>query len=156
MVYSTRFLCFSVLLALRLPRLGKRELILMLFLRLFDVCLFWFVGFLFLLVSGKGCGLWLRHSLDFSLTFVFNFFKQYISNRKYSKTCVGEPSSRLTLNSGWCGKSCLSYKVVLAKVHDMYLYKITTFQHQPLRSISKVAVLHRFYCSIVWSQAKSA
>ena len=68
------FLCFSVLLALRLPRLrlprlGKKELILVLFVRLFDLCLFWFVGCLFLLVSGKGCGLWLWHSLDFSLTF---------------------------------------------------------------------------------------
>ena len=51
------FLCFSVVLALRLPRLGKRELILVLFVRLFDLCLFGFVGFLFLLVSGKGCGL---------------------------------------------------------------------------------------------------
>ena len=51
------FLCFSVLLALRLPRLGKRELNLVLFVRLFDLCLFGFVGFLFLLVSGKGCGL---------------------------------------------------------------------------------------------------
>ena len=51
------FLCVSVLLALRLPRLGKREVILMLFVRLFDLCLFGFVGFLFLLVSGKGCGL---------------------------------------------------------------------------------------------------
>ena len=51
------FLCFTILLALRLPRLGKRELILVLFVRLFDVCLFGFVEFLFLLVSGKGCGL---------------------------------------------------------------------------------------------------
>ena len=51
------FLCFSVLLALRLPRLGKRELILELFVRLFDLCLFGFVGFFFLLVSGKGYGL---------------------------------------------------------------------------------------------------
>ena len=51
------FLCFSVLLALQLPRLGKRELILVLFVRLFDLCLFGFVGFLFLLVSAKGCGL---------------------------------------------------------------------------------------------------
>ena len=50
-------LVFSVLLALRLPRLGKRELILVLFVRLFDLCLFGFIGFLFLLVSGKGCGL---------------------------------------------------------------------------------------------------
>ena len=51
------FLCFSVLLALRLPRLGKRELTLVLFIRLIDLCLFGFVGFLFLLMSGKGCGL---------------------------------------------------------------------------------------------------
>ena len=51
------FLCFSVLLVLRLPRLGKRELILVLFVCLFDLCLFGFVGFLFLLGSGKGCGL---------------------------------------------------------------------------------------------------
>ena len=51
------FLCFSVLLALSLPRLGKRELILMLFARLFDLRLFGFVCFLFLLVSRNGCGL---------------------------------------------------------------------------------------------------
>ena len=51
------FLCFSVLLVLRLPRLGKRELILVLFVHLFGLCLFRFVGFLFLLGPGKGCGL---------------------------------------------------------------------------------------------------
>ena len=50
------FLCFSVLLALRLLHLGKRELILVLFVRLIDLRLFGFVCFLFLLVSGKGCG----------------------------------------------------------------------------------------------------
>ena len=38
------FLCFSVLLALRLPRLGKRELILALFVCLLDLILFGFVG----------------------------------------------------------------------------------------------------------------
>ena len=59
---------FSVLWALRLPCLGKRELILVLIVRLFDLRLFGFVCFLFLLVSGKGCGLWLWYSLDFSLT----------------------------------------------------------------------------------------
>ena len=48
------FLCFSVLLVLQLPRLKKKELI---FIRLFGLCLFRFVGFLFLLGSGKGCGL---------------------------------------------------------------------------------------------------
>ena len=51
------FLCFSDLLVLRLPRLGKGELILVLFVRLFDLCLFGFAGFLFLLGYGKGCGL---------------------------------------------------------------------------------------------------
>ena len=80
------FLCFSVLLVLRLPRLGKRELILVLFVHLFGLCLFRFVGFLFLLGSGKGCGLWLWHSLDFSLT----FFRD--SGRKMDPTDSG---------SGW-------------------------------------------------------
>ena len=51
------FLYFSVLLALRLPRLGKRELILVLFVRLFGLRLLGFVCFLFLFVSGMGCGL---------------------------------------------------------------------------------------------------
>ena len=51
------FLCFSVLLVLRLPRLGKRELNLVLFVRLFVLCLFGFFGFLFLLGFEKGCGL---------------------------------------------------------------------------------------------------
>ena len=31
----------------------------------------------------------------------------------------------------------------------MYLYKTTTFPHQSLKSISKVAVLHRFYYNAV-------
>ena len=51
------FFFFSVLLALRLPRLGKRELVLVLFVRLFDLRFFGFVCSLFLLVSGMGCGL---------------------------------------------------------------------------------------------------
>ena len=51
------FLCFSVLLVLRLPRLGKRELVLVPFVLLFDLRLFGFVCFSFLLVSWKGCGL---------------------------------------------------------------------------------------------------
>ena len=77
------FLCFSVFLVMRLPRLGKKELILVRFVRLFDLCLFGFVGFLFLLVSGKGCGLWLWHSLNFSLTFFFFFF--FFFDRKLPK-----------------------------------------------------------------------
>ena len=55
--YDILFLCFSVLLVLPLPRLGKRGLILVLFVRLLGLCLFRSVGFLFLLGSGKGYGL---------------------------------------------------------------------------------------------------
>ena len=80
--YVILFLCFSVPLALRLPRLGKRKLILVLFVRLFVLCMFGFVGFLFLLVSGKDCGLWLWHSLDFSLTLFFHVNKTLYSTTK--------------------------------------------------------------------------
>ena len=51
------FLVFFSTFSIAITRLGKRELILVLFVRLFDLCWFGFVGFLFLLVSGKGCGL---------------------------------------------------------------------------------------------------
>ena len=58
------FLCFSVLLVLQLPPFGGGRgggvgegLVLVLFVRLFGLCLFGFVGFLFLLGSGRGCGL---------------------------------------------------------------------------------------------------
>ena len=67
-------LCYFVLVffnpfSIAITLLGKRELILVLFVRLLDLRLFDVVCFLFLLVSGKGCGLWLWHSLDFSITF---------------------------------------------------------------------------------------
>ena len=52
---------------------GKRELILVLFVRLFDYRLFGFVCFLFLLVSGKGCGLCFGTSWTFLLPFFFFF-----------------------------------------------------------------------------------
>ena len=47
----------------------------------------------------------------------------------------------------------LSYKgtchvILLAKLHDMYLYKTVTFPHQPLKSVSEVALLHRFHCMV--------
>ena len=80
------FLCFSVLLALRLPRLWKRALILVIFVRLFDLRLFYFVCFLFLLVSGKGCGLWLLHSLEFSLTFFCYIIVKRKNIRKWNST----------------------------------------------------------------------
>ena len=68
-VYFTRrfvlclTLCYFVLVffspvSIAITSLGEeREPILVLFVRLFDLCLFGFAGHLFLLVSGKGCGL---------------------------------------------------------------------------------------------------
>ena len=55
----------------------------------------------------------------------------------------------------------LSYKgtchvILLAKLHDMYLYKTATFPHQPVKSVSKVAFLHRFHCilNMLWRNVK--
>ena len=82
------FLSFSVPLVLRLPRFGKRELIFVLFVRLFGLCLFRFVSFLFLFGSGKGFGLWLWHSLDFSLTFFSVAPTQRVNQRCFTESIV--------------------------------------------------------------------
>ena len=84
MVYSTRrfvvclsmchfVLVFSVLLVLRLPRLGKRELILVLFVRLFDLCSFGFVGFLLGLgrAAVRDCGTLWTFLLPFYFSYLF-------------------------------------------------------------------------------------
>ena len=55
--------------SIAITTLGEERANLSAFRMLIDLCLFGFVGFLFLLMSGKGCGLRLWHSLDFSLTF---------------------------------------------------------------------------------------
>ena len=68
MVYSTRrfvlcfALCYFVLVffspfSIAITSLGEERANLCVFVRLFDLCLFGFVSFLFRLVSGKGCGL---------------------------------------------------------------------------------------------------
>ena len=68
MVYSTRrfVVCLSVChfvlvffspFSIAITSLGEERVILVLFVRLFGLCLFRFVGLLFLLGSGKGCGL---------------------------------------------------------------------------------------------------
>ena len=70
---SSRALCphaSSFLLAFWSPRLGKRELVCVLLVHLFVLYVLVFVIFLFLLVSGVGCVLWLWHSLDFSINFL--------------------------------------------------------------------------------------
>ena len=68
MVYSTRrfVVCLSVChfvlvffssFSIAITSLGEERANIVLFVRLFGLCLFRFVGFLFLLGSGKGCGL---------------------------------------------------------------------------------------------------
>ena len=69
---------FSVLLALRLPCLGKRELILVPVVRFFDLCLFGFVGFLFLLVSGKSCGCECGTPWTFLLPFITVMLNRWV------------------------------------------------------------------------------
>ena len=101
-------LVFLVLIVLRLPRFGKRELILVLFVRLFDLCLFGFVGFLFLLGSGKGCGLWLWHSLDFSLNF---FFKKSHVQREHEAN-----NARALVNPGIYMAEFLNFKTYMLHV----------------------------------------
>ena len=51
------FLCFFSPFSIAITSLGEERANLSAFVRLFDLCLFGFVGFLFLLGSGKGCGL---------------------------------------------------------------------------------------------------
>ena len=98
---------FQSFIALRLPHLGKRELMLVLFVRLFDLRLFGFVCFLFLLVSGNGCGLCLWHSLDFSLT----FFRPWVT-----------PHTKWLLRPQYVsGDWCLTINV-LGRLHRCYVY----------------------------------
>ena len=69
--------CFSVLLALRLPRLGRGGLVLVLFVRLFELRLFGFVCFLFILMSGGGGGgrvWWGRGAATFDCGTHWTFF----------------------------------------------------------------------------------
>ena len=119
------FVCFLVLLVLRLPRLGKRELILVLFVRLFGLCLFRFVGFLFLLGSGKGCGLWLWHSLDFLLLFFAILIagkgegNVFISSFFYFFPFIPVPLSSLALSFISSTISSISYLPFSGRRHKM-------------------------------------
>ena len=123
------FLCFSVLLVLRLPRLGKRELILVLFVRLFDLCLFGFVGFLSLLGSGKGCGMWLLHSLDFSLTFFFFYLPlmkkiRYIFLKSYVKLTLGTHGQWADVNQNQGKRPTTPGVTFLDRFYNLPLMKI--------------------------------
>ena len=81
------FLYFSVLSVLRLPRFGKRELILVLFVRFFGLCLFRLVGGVFLLEFGKGCGLCL---------FVCHFVHVFFGPFSVAVASLGEDGANLS------------------------------------------------------------
>ena len=150
MVYSTRqfvlcltlcyfVLVFSVLLALWLPSLGKRELILVLFVCLFDLCLFCFVGFLFLLVSWKGCGLWMWRSLDFTLT----FFKIQNGLHNFNNYVVNKPGM------WWCSTSSQekTSNVMMLLVHKPLQSKLPFYL---LSFCSFLSCISTFFCSKIW------
>ena len=70
---------------------------------------------------------------------------------QYSKTCVRQPPLKLTLVVNverWLSYKGTCHVILLSKLHDMYLYKTDNFFHinHYLKSVSKVALLHRFYC----------
>ena len=74
---------------------------------------------------------------------------------KYSKTCVRQPPLKLTLVvdvERWLSYKGTCHVSLLAKLHAMYLYKTDNFFHikHYFKSVSKVALLHRFYCTLLY------
>ena len=112
------FLCFSVLLALRLPRLGKRELILVLFVRLIELCLFdlsvssssWCLG----RAAVCDCGtLW---------TFLLPFFSSYsLLKKKSRRQMSSEIWHRLDLCCLYNGPSHLDLCCLYNEPSHLYL-----------------------------------
>ena len=75
----------------------------------------------------------------------------------YRNTCVRQPSLKLTSvidMERWLSYKGTCHVILLAKLHDMYLYKTDNFFdiNHYLKSVSKVAVLHRLYC--MWYVSK--
>ena len=76
----------------------------------------------------------------------------------YSKTCVRQPTLKLTLVvdvEKWLSYKGTCHVILLAKLHDMYLYKTHNFFHinHFLKPVSKVTLLHRFYCNWIVKNA---
>ena len=72
-----------------------------------------------------------------------------------SKTCVRQPPLKPTLVvdvERWWSYKGTCHVILLAKLHDMYLYKTDNLFHinHYLQSVLKVALLHRFYCTYNW------
>ena len=130
------FLCFSVLLALRLPRLRNRELLLVLFVRFFDLRLFGFVCFLFLFLSGRGCGLWLWALPGL---FLLPFF--YTLNRQFNHIWALQPSCSIVQNY-WT-------KFYLTEDPMWNLVKIDQWFHR--RHLKIYTILYRNKAFVVYS-----
>ena len=114
MVYSTKrfvlalscvnlFLYFFSPFCIALSLLGKKELILVLFVRLFGLRLLGFVCFLFLFVSGMGCGLWMWHFLDIFLIFLFSYKSSIVCFTRLSVqiTSIGFQGNNADLKTIW-------------------------------------------------------
>ena len=83
-----------------------------------------------------------------------NMFTYLLRHSIYSKTCVRQPPLKLTLVvdvEKWLSYKGTCHVILLAKLHDMYLYKTDNFFHinHYLKLVSKVALLHRFYCMAI-------
>ena len=83
---------------------------------------------------------------------LYQVFQVPRENLSHSKTCVKQPPLKLTLVvdvERWLSYKGTCHVILLAKLHDMYLYKTDNFFHinHYLKSVSKVAFLHRFYCT---------
>ena len=110
MVYSTRrfVVCLSVChfvlvffspFSIAITSLGEERATLSAFRTFVRFVLFRFVGFLFLLGSGKGCGLWLWHSLDFSLTFFARCHQRNVSAKLYFLILEGTFKAVILVNT---------------------------------------------------------
>ena len=82
---------------------------------------------------------------------ISRFCRTRVKSLRYSKTCVRQPPLKLTVLDveRWLSYKGTCYVILLAKLHDMYLYKTDNFFHinHYLKSVSNVALLHRFYCN---------
>ena len=128
---SSRALCprvSSFLLALWSPRLGKRELVCVLIVHLF-VCFVHvsFCHFSLPLGVGFGCGLWLWHSLDFSINFFFTRAHGWEDNsqdRTEEMTLVTQSSASSTEDKKELRNSLSLWKKKrISKVYNENIYR---------------------------------
>ena len=123
------FLCYSVLLVLQLPRLGKRELILVLFVRLFLV-LVWICQFP-LPLGGLGraavcdcCTPW---------TFLLTFFTTKLSVKEnsyaqgFSRFAIRPEHSSTHQVLNW---TCLNIRASMRKSYGVCIFRINTTLHK--------------------------